>query len=244
MTIQGSSTWNKDVFIALAAIAWADGALDPDEADAIVRAAVDLGVELEDIASIEEATRAKVDLGAVDRVALTKDDRVFVYAVACWIARLDGVVTEEESVALAESRREARRAGARPGAGREDGARGRRSCPKAIVRRVTISAKLRALLTVKAVTGRASCEASPNLLLARAALRANHANLPTSHSMPSHDRSDTTRPTSMPAQPGARAERDSRASSRSATRSCASSGAAGWASSTCAATSSPASASR
>ncbi len=47
-----SSQWNKDVFVALAAIAWADGALDPDEADAIVRAAVDLGVDLEDIASI------------------------------------------------------------------------------------------------------------------------------------------------------------------------------------------------
>ena len=93
--------WNKDVFVALAAIGWADGTLDPDEADAIVRAAVDVGLELEEIAAVEEATRAKVDLGIIDRAALAKDDRVFVYAIACWIANLDGVVTDDESGALA-----------------------------------------------------------------------------------------------------------------------------------------------
>jgi hypothetical protein len=38
------TTLNKDVFLALAAIAWADGSLDPDEADGIVRAAVDEGL--------------------------------------------------------------------------------------------------------------------------------------------------------------------------------------------------------
>jgi uncharacterized membrane protein YebE (DUF533 family) len=95
-----SARWNKDVFVALAAIAWADGVLDPDEADAIVRAAADLGIELEEIAAIEEATRQPVELGAIDKRALTKEDRVFVYAIACWIARLDGKVTDEESSAL------------------------------------------------------------------------------------------------------------------------------------------------
>jgi uncharacterized membrane protein YebE (DUF533 family) len=93
--------WNKDVFVALAAVAWADGTLDPDEADAIVRAAVDEGLELEEIAAIEEATRKPVDLGALDKGGLSKDDRLFVYAIACWIARLDGKVTDEESGALA-----------------------------------------------------------------------------------------------------------------------------------------------
>jgi uncharacterized membrane protein YebE (DUF533 family) len=94
------SDWNKDVFVALAAIGWADGTLDPDEADAIVRAAVDEGLELEEIAVIEEATRTRVELGAIQRSALSKEDRVFVYAIACWIARLDGKVTDEESEAL------------------------------------------------------------------------------------------------------------------------------------------------
>jgi uncharacterized membrane protein YebE (DUF533 family) len=91
----------KDIFVALAAIAWADGELDPDEADAIVRAAVDENVPLEEIAEIEEATKNGVDLGVIDRTGLSKEDRLFVYGVACWIARLDGRVTDEEAVALA-----------------------------------------------------------------------------------------------------------------------------------------------
>jgi uncharacterized membrane protein YebE (DUF533 family) len=91
----------KDIFVALAAIAWADGELDPDEADAIVRAAAEDGVPLEEIAAIEDATKNGVDLGVIDRTGLSKEDRLFVYAVACWIARLDGHVTDQEADALA-----------------------------------------------------------------------------------------------------------------------------------------------
>lgn len=91
---------SKDVFLALASIAWADGRLDADEADAIVRAAVEAGLELEEIAAIEVATRDKLTLGPIERSALSREDRVFVYAIACWIARLDGRVTDDESEAL------------------------------------------------------------------------------------------------------------------------------------------------
>ncbi len=91
---------NKDVFVALAAVAWADGQLDPDEADAIVRAAVDCGLELDEISEIESATKERIDLGTVDRKGLSKQDRMFVYAIACWIAQLDGLVTEEEQQTL------------------------------------------------------------------------------------------------------------------------------------------------
>ena len=90
----------RDVFVALAAVAWADGKLDADEADAIVRAAVDEGLPLQEIAEIESATKTRVDLTALDRTGLNKEDRLFVYAIACWIARLDGQVTDEESAAL------------------------------------------------------------------------------------------------------------------------------------------------
>ena len=93
--------WKKDVFIALAAVAWGDGTLDADEADAIVRAAVDEGVDMEDIAAIETATAKPVPLSTLDTSALSKEDRVFVYAIAAWIARLDGKVTDGESGALA-----------------------------------------------------------------------------------------------------------------------------------------------
>lgn len=91
---------NKDVFLALAAIGWADGTLDPDEADAIVRAAIDAGLDLDVVSEVERATKERVDLGEVDRAALTRQDRLFVYAVACWIARLDGKVSDDETAAL------------------------------------------------------------------------------------------------------------------------------------------------
>ena len=99
--MSGAIVLNRDIFLALAAIAWADGRLDPDEADAIVRAAVEAGLELEAIEEIESATRERIDLGTVDRSRLGKEDRLFVYALACWIANLDGEVTDEESAALA-----------------------------------------------------------------------------------------------------------------------------------------------
>jgi uncharacterized membrane protein YebE (DUF533 family) len=92
---------NRDIFLALAAIAWADGRLDPEEADAIVRAAVEAGLELDQIEEIEAATRERIDLGTIDRSVLSKEDRLFVYGVACWIAKLDNEVTVEESAALA-----------------------------------------------------------------------------------------------------------------------------------------------
>jgi uncharacterized membrane protein YebE (DUF533 family) len=86
----------RDVFLALAAVGWADGKLDRDEADAIVRTAAEEGLSLEQIAEIEAATQKPVELGTVDRAGLTKEDRLFVYAVASWMTRLDGKMTETE----------------------------------------------------------------------------------------------------------------------------------------------------
>jgi hypothetical protein len=90
-----------DVFVALAAIGWADGELSADEADGIVRAASECGFSLEEIERIEQATRQRVDLGAVDASNLIGLDRAFVYATAVWLARLDGVVEPTEREALA-----------------------------------------------------------------------------------------------------------------------------------------------
>ncbi|MET0790523.1 MAG: hypothetical protein ABW061_03300 [Polyangiaceae bacterium] len=90
----------RDVYIALAAVGWADGHLDQEEADAIVRTALEEGLEIDEIAEIEEATKNPVDIGVIDRKNLSKEDRLFVYGVASWITRLDGVVTEAEQLAL------------------------------------------------------------------------------------------------------------------------------------------------
>jgi uncharacterized membrane protein YebE (DUF533 family) len=90
----------RDVYVALAAVAWADGNLDQEEADAIVRTALEEGLDITEIAEIEAATKQPIDLGVIDRKNLSKEDRLFVYAVACWLTRLDGVVTAAESDAL------------------------------------------------------------------------------------------------------------------------------------------------
>jgi len=90
----------RDVFIALAAIGWADGNMDSDEADAIVRTAMEEGLELDEIAEIDEATKNRTELDVIDRSTMTKADRLFVYAVASWMTRLDGEVAAREIVAL------------------------------------------------------------------------------------------------------------------------------------------------
>ncbi len=90
----------RDVFLALAAVGWADGRLDPDEADAIVRTATEEGLPFDEIAEIDAATKAPVDMGIIDRSGMSKEDRLFVYAVASWMTHLDGEVTTEERAAL------------------------------------------------------------------------------------------------------------------------------------------------
>jgi uncharacterized membrane protein YebE (DUF533 family) len=90
----------RDVFVALAAVGWADGKLDPEEADAIVRTALEEGLELEEIQEIEAATKQRVEIGEIDRRNMSKQDRLFVYAVASWMTRLDGRVTDAEIEAL------------------------------------------------------------------------------------------------------------------------------------------------
>lgn len=92
----------RDVFIALAAIGWADGKLDSEEADAIVRTALEEGLEIDEIAEIEEATKHPVELSVIDRSQMSKEDRLFVYAVASWMTRLDGLVDGKELDALSK----------------------------------------------------------------------------------------------------------------------------------------------
>jgi uncharacterized membrane protein YebE (DUF533 family) len=98
--IDGQQRLGRDVFMALAAVGWADGKLDADEADAIVRTAVEEGLDLEEIEEIEKATKAPLEISFIDHSRMTKADRLFVYAVASWMTRLDGVLDAGEVEAL------------------------------------------------------------------------------------------------------------------------------------------------
>jgi uncharacterized membrane protein YebE (DUF533 family) len=101
MSEEENTKLGRDVFMALAAVGWADGKLDEEEADAIVRCAVDEGLDLDQIGEIEAATKSPVSLESIDRSGMTKADRLFVYAVAAWMTRLDGTRDDSEVLALA-----------------------------------------------------------------------------------------------------------------------------------------------
>jgi uncharacterized membrane protein YebE (DUF533 family) len=90
----------RDVFMALAAIGWADGKYIQDEADALVRFALEEGLDVEDAAEIEEAIKEPVGFGDIDITKLTKEDRLFIYAVGSWMVRIDGETAPQEIDAL------------------------------------------------------------------------------------------------------------------------------------------------
>ena len=92
----------RDVYLALAAVGWADGQLTTEAADAIVRTALEEGLSFEDVAAIEDAVKKPIPVGDVNRMSMSKADRLYVYAVASWIAELDGNVSDKERDALGQ----------------------------------------------------------------------------------------------------------------------------------------------
>lgn len=91
-----------DVYLALAAVGWADGQLTQQAADAILRTAAEEGIASDDLQRIREAVQSPTDVGVVDRMDMSKADRLYVYAVASWIASLDGLVSDAAQQALAK----------------------------------------------------------------------------------------------------------------------------------------------
>jgi len=85
-----------DVFFALAAVAGADGTIDEAERVALERAAESHGVEA---AAIAAAAHGGVD--GLDLSAIEASERLFVYAMAYWMSRIDGDLTEDEDAVLA-----------------------------------------------------------------------------------------------------------------------------------------------
>lgn len=90
----------REAFMALAAVGWADGTLDAEEADAIARTAAEDGLELEEIQAVEAATKSPVKLGDVDVSQLSDKERLYVYAIAVWIALISDGVSESERNSL------------------------------------------------------------------------------------------------------------------------------------------------
>jgi hypothetical protein len=92
----------KQSFLALAAIGWADGSLQGIEAKGLLRAAREAGVTGDDFAEIEHAVTSKTTLDGIDVSGLSPWEQVLTYALAAWLAQLDGVVSTSEKGPLAD----------------------------------------------------------------------------------------------------------------------------------------------
>lgn len=91
----------RDTLIALAAVAWADGKLSPEEAEGLRTTAEQLSLPPEDKAAIEGALSSKVDLSEVETIRMNRLTRLFTYAAASWIAELDqGSVAEQAALGV------------------------------------------------------------------------------------------------------------------------------------------------
>jgi tellurite resistance protein len=91
---------NNQVFLALATVAWADGDLAPEERAGILSAARSAGYSEEDVAYLSNTIDTPCELSSLSLRKLSALDRVFVYATAEWLARLDGNVDQSEVDAL------------------------------------------------------------------------------------------------------------------------------------------------
>jgi len=91
----------KNVFLALAAVGVADGAASDDELEALVHAAEASGVSNAEVEEIKTAARTvKGNFSEVANLRLTPEERLFAYAIATWLVRVDGMVMPEEKMAL------------------------------------------------------------------------------------------------------------------------------------------------
>lgn len=81
----------KSTFVAVAAVAWADGRMSKAEAQGLLHAAEKLGLTGDELAEIEKATKEKVEMSAFDPSGMSDWEKLVTYGIANWISRLDGV---------------------------------------------------------------------------------------------------------------------------------------------------------
>jgi len=90
----------RDTLLALAAVAWADGAMNPKEAAGLRSAARQLSLQGDDLGTVERSLSQRVGLDEVETVRMPRLSRLFTYAAATWIAEVDGALSPHEEAAL------------------------------------------------------------------------------------------------------------------------------------------------
>lgn len=86
----------KEGFLAVVAVARADGLLRKDESRGLLGAAKEVGLGEEELAEVKAALEGGVSLETLDLSGLSGAERALTYAFAMWLAKVDGVVNAEE----------------------------------------------------------------------------------------------------------------------------------------------------
>lgn len=95
-----TSTWGADVMLAVAFVAWANGRLDAREADAIVSAAIDAGIDFEEVGVLDDRIREPVELEILRLPTMPRGERRLLYGAAYWVGLVDGPITDAEQARL------------------------------------------------------------------------------------------------------------------------------------------------
>ncbi len=90
----------RDTLLAIVATAWADGQIDPRESASVKSACEQLGLQPADRALVDQALARGVTLNEVETIRMSRLTRLFTYAASCWIAEVDGALSEPEKQAL------------------------------------------------------------------------------------------------------------------------------------------------
>lgn len=92
----------RDGFLAIVAVARADGLLRKDESNGLLSAARDVGLSAPELEQVKAALDGGVQLEGLDLGALSGAERALTYAFAIWLAKVDGIVNSEELATLRE----------------------------------------------------------------------------------------------------------------------------------------------
>ena len=90
----------KEGFLAVVAVARADGLLRGDESRGLLGAAKEVGLTEDELAEVKAALDKGLELESLDLTALSGAERALTYAFAMWLAKVDGVVNAEELATL------------------------------------------------------------------------------------------------------------------------------------------------
>jgi tellurite resistance protein len=94
----------KEGFLAVVAVARADGLVRAEEAQGLLGAAREVGLTEAELDEVKLALDTGLALESLELGALTGAERALTYAFAMWLAKIDGVVNADELKALRQLR--------------------------------------------------------------------------------------------------------------------------------------------